>query len=179
MMVPSALTVSLRSPPPSCSRMMFPQARLPAWQGGRLANTSLTISFAERRGLSCQSFGSILSPTVIKPLFGCIRLLVNRIGGTEEYRLNSELALEQPLREIQFDFEVALRDVADIRMGEGVVPDFMAFLVNALGNAGILFNLQPDEEEGSFDVFCFQHVENLGGPCRVWAVIEGDCNFLL
>ena len=112
-------------------------------------------------------------------LVGGIRLLVNRIGRTEEHGLDSQLAFEQPLGEIQFLLEVALGNVADIGMGEGVVPDFVAFLVNALGNAGILFNFQPDEEEGGLDVFFFQYVENLGSPGRVGAVVEGDGNLLL
>ena len=112
-------------------------------------------------------------------LVGGVGLLVNRIRRTEQHRLNSQLALEQALGEIQFDLEVALGDVADIGMGEGVVPDFVAFLVNALGNAGILFNFQPNEEEGGLGVFLFQHVKNLGSPRWIGAVVEGDGNFLL
>ena len=67
MIMGSARTVSRRSPPPSCKRMMFPHLRSPGAQGGRCAVMKLAICPA--LDSPRQSLGSIASPMVRYPMF--------------------------------------------------------------------------------------------------------------
>ena len=69
MIIGKARTVSRRSPPPSCKRMMFPQLWSAGEHGGKCSSTKLVICSALRCGFSRQSLGSILSPMVRYPMF--------------------------------------------------------------------------------------------------------------
>src|SRR5208337_3519335 len=59
-------------------------------------------------------------------------------------------------------------------MSEGVVSDLVTFVVNALGNAGIFFRFDADEEERCLHALLLQYVEDLRRPLRVGTIIEGE-----
>src|SRR6185437_16886769 len=63
-------------------------------------------------------------------LLGDVRLLIDGIGRPEVEWLYANLACEQPLRHVQFEINIALRDFADIRMAESVVANRAAFVIN-------------------------------------------------
>ena len=71
-----------------------------------------------------------------------------------------------------------VRDVADIRMGESVVPDCVAFVINPFCDAGKFVRLNADQEESCIRVLLFQDVKNPRCPLRIGAVIEGERNFI-
>ena len=58
-------------------------------------------------------------------------------------------------------------------MSKGVVSDFMAFPVNALGQTAEILSLESDQEECSRHMLSLEDVENLRGPCRIRTVVEG------
>ena len=64
-------------------------------------------------------------------------------------------------------------------MGKGMVPDFMAFAVNALGQTAELLRLNSDQEECSRHMLAFEDIENFRGPLRIGTVIEGHGEFVL
>ena len=105
-----------------------------------------------------------------------IGLLIDGIRRAEEDGVNSQAAGKELLGEIQFHFHVAVRDVADVRMSEGVVPDLMSLAVNARGDAAEILGLKPDQKERRGRVFSFQYVQDFRGPLRIRAVIERDGN---
>ena len=72
-------------------------------------------------------------------LIGRIRLLVDRVGRTEQDRLDTQLGFEQALGQIQLDHHVALGDSADVRVREGMIPDLMPLAEDALQQTGIFF----------------------------------------
>ena len=59
-------------------------------------------------------------------------------------------------------------------MGERVIPDLMAFVVDTLRDTGKLVGLDADQEKSCGSVFAFQNVENLWRPLRVGPIVEGD-----
>ena len=59
-----------------------------------------------------------------------IRLLIDRIGRAEKDGVDSQAAGKELLGEAQLDLHVAQRNVADVRMSEGVIPDFMPLAVD-------------------------------------------------
>ncbi len=65
-------------------------------------------------------------------LVGGVRLLVNGIGWTEQHGANPHQAGEKSFGQIQLHLHVSVGDIAYVRMREGVVPDDMAFVINAL-----------------------------------------------
>ena len=183
-----AFSVSLRSPPPSCSSMILPQrqiARIAGRQvlhyvGHNLVRRTPRI-VAPVVGVNLVADGDVtqLLRQLQRPhLVGGIGLLVDGIRRPEQHRLHAQFALEEAFGQVQLDLEIALGNVADVRMGEGVVADFVAFGINPLGKAGILLRLHADQEKGRLDAFLLQHVEDLRRPLRVGAVVEGNCNFL-
>ncbi len=64
-------------------------------------------------------------------------------------------------------------------MGERVVPDFVAFAVDALGQAAEFLCLDSDQKECSGHMFAFEDVENLGRPLWVRTVVEGHRELVL
>ena len=59
-----------------------------------------------------------------------------------------------------------MRDFADVRMGEGVVADLVAFAIDALHGADVLLGLLADHEEGALDVVLLEDVEDLRESTR-------------
>src|SRR4030081_50488 len=58
-------------------------------------------------------------------------------------------------------------------MSKCVVPDFMAFPVDALGQTVEILSLDSNQEERSRNMLAFQDIENFRGPCRIRTVVEG------
>ncbi len=111
-------------------------------------------------------------------LVGGVGLLVDGVRRTEQDGLHTQFAFEQALGKVQLDFEVALTDVADVGMGEGVIADLVAFVVDALGDGAVLFRLNADQEERGLNVLLLQHIEHLGRPLGVGPIVEGNRDFL-
>ena len=70
------------------------------------------------------------------------------------------------------------RNVADIGMSKGVIPDLVPFAIDALGHVGEFIGLDSDQEKGGRRLFLLEHIQNLGRPLRVGPVIKGDRNFV-
>src|SRR4029077_21291766 len=77
------------------------------------------------------------------------------------------------LSQIQLHLHVAGANRADIGMSKGMVSDFMAFPVNALGQTAELLSLDSDQEKCSRNMLAFENVENFRCPLRIRTVIEG------
>src|SRR5271169_1698031 len=58
-------------------------------------------------------------------------------------------------------------------MRERMVPDFMTFPVNALGQTAELLRLDPNQKECSGHMLAFQDIENLRSPFRIGTIVEG------
>ncbi len=61
-----------------------------------------------------------------------VGFFVDVVGRAEVKRLDAELAFEEALGEIDFEFDLARRDFADVGMGLGVIADLVAFADDAL-----------------------------------------------
>src|SRR5271167_994794 len=59
-------------------------------------------------------------------------------------------------------------------MSKGVVSDLVTFVVNALGDTGVLLSLESDEEERRLYALLPQHVEDLRSPLRIRTIVEGN-----
>ena len=148
------------------------------------ARTESMISGGVLRGCSFQSSVSILLPMMVRPscwmrhdgrgLVVGVRLLVDVVGRAEIERLHAQLALEQALGEIDLQIQLARGDFADVGMRIGVIADLVAFADDALHEADVVRGLGADQEEGAFDVFLLQDVENLRRPLGIGAVVEGE-----
>ncbi len=93
-------------------------------------------------------------------------------------RMPSRLAKEL-LGKIEFHRpHESLGNVADVGMGKSMVPDFMSLAVDAVGDVGKLVGLNPDQKESRRRLFALEHVQNLGRPFRVGAVVEGNGDFV-
>src|ERR1039458_2140141 len=64
-------------------------------------------------------------------------------------------------------------------MGKSMVPDFMTFPVNALGQTAEFLRLDSDQKECSRHMLAFKNIENLRGPLRVGTVVEGHGEVVL
>ncbi len=64
-------------------------------------------------------------------------------------------------------------------MSKGVVSDFMAFPVNALGQTAELLSLDSDQEKCSRNMLAFEDVENFRRPLRIRTVIESHGESIL
>ena len=100
---------------------MLPQRKFFGAHGGRFASTSSAISCPRAPRivapvvgidlLAHRDIAKVLRDFQRTHLVGGIRRFVDGVGRPHQYRLDAELALEQPLRQVQLDFEIALRNV--------------------------------------------------------------------
>src|SRR5690349_19708914 len=74
-------------------------------------------------------------------LVGGVGFLIDRIRRTEESGLNANESCVETLGQIQLYPHVTSGDVADVGMGEGMIPDLVAFLVNTFDQAWTLLSL--------------------------------------
>ena len=63
-------------------------------------------------------------------------------------------------------------------MGEGVVPQLMTFLENALDQTRLGLCLFSYHKEGRGNFFPFENIENLRSPIRIGAVIKSQSNLI-
>src|SRR5205814_9101964 len=73
-----------------------------------------------------------------------VRLLINGIRRPEKNGSHPQTAGKQPLRQIQLQLHKAMRDIADIRMSEGVIADLVALAVNSLREIRKFIGLDSD-----------------------------------
>ena len=59
-----------------------------------------------------------------------------------------------------------------------MVPDFVSLAVDAVGDVGKLVGLNPDQEKSGRRLFALEHIQNLGRPLRIRAIVEGDGDFV-
>ena len=59
-------------------------------------------------------------------------------------------------------------------MGVGVVADLVAFAHDPLHEADVVRGLRADHEEGAFDVFLLEDVEDLRRPLGIGPIVEGE-----
>jgi len=78
----------------------------------------------------------------------------------------------------QLEIGLAVGDFTDVRMCEGVVADLVAFAIDALHSADVLFGLLADHEERALDVVLLEDVEDLWGPLGIGPVVEGKRDLL-
>src|SRR5207244_8393096 len=55
----------------------------------------------------------------------CVRLLIDGVRRAEKDGADPQTAAKQLLGEVQLELHVAMRDIADVRMGKGVIADLM------------------------------------------------------
>ena len=65
------------------------------------------------------------------------------------------------------------------RVREGMIPEGMSLLSDFLNEFGIPKSLSPDHKESRFGVIAVQNFEDFWGVDRMWAIINGDPDFLL
>src|SRR5208282_4495827 len=111
-------------------------------------------------------------------VFG-VGLGIDGVRRTEQRGANAQLAGEQLLGQIQLHSHVARANRADIGMSKGMVPDFVTFAVNALGQTAEFLRLDSDQKECSRHVLAFEDVENFRRPLRIGAVVEGHGEVVL
>ena len=111
-------------------------------------------------------------------LIGRVRLFVDGVRRTHQRGANAHQAAEEPFGQIQFHFHVGSGNIAHIGMGEGVVPDCIAFFVDAFRDARKSIGFDADEEKCRSRMFFLERIENLRRPLRIGPVIEGECNFV-
>ena len=80
-------------------------------------------------------------------LIGGVGLFVDGVGRAQERGANADQAGKEALGEIQLEAHVGGGNVADVGMGEGVVADGVAFVVNAFDEAGKFVGLNADEKK--------------------------------
>ena len=85
-------------------------------------------------------------------------------------------ALKNALRRRQLQPCFALRHRADVRMGEAVVADLVAFVPDAPHEIGISLGVLSDEKERRFHVVLLQLIEHLGGIWLGRTVIDRQRN---
>ena len=111
-------------------------------------------------------------------IFG-VGLGVDRIGRAEQNRANAQAAGKKLLGKIELHRpHESLGNVADVGMGKGVVPDLMSLAVDAVGHVGKLVGLNPDQEKSGRSLLAFEHIQNLGRPLRIGAIVESDGDFV-
>src|SRR5579872_2658831 len=111
-------------------------------------------------------------------LVGGIGFFVNRVRRPHERRSHANHAGEKALRKVQLHLHVRRGDIADIGMGERVVPDGVTFSINPLGDARELIGLYADQKERGGRILFLQHIENLRSPLGVGAVVKRKRNFV-
>ena len=129
-----AATVWLRSPPPSCIRMMLPlpasascEHALHDGVGGR---RSSAVGFAPIVRIDARADDDVahrLRDRQHLNFAGGFRLMVDAVRRTEERGFHAEIAFEQQLGEVQFESATAiLKSVSKIGMSEGVIADLVS-----------------------------------------------------
>ncbi len=104
---------------------------------------------------------------------------VNRIRRAKQNRANAQAAGKKLLGKIQFHrAHESPRNVADVGMSKRMVPDFVALAVDAVGDVGKFVGLNPDQKKRGRRLFALKHIQNLGGPFRVRAIVEGEGDFV-
>ncbi len=107
-------------------------------------------------------------------VFG-IGLGVNRIRRAKQDRADAQAAGKKLLSKIQLHrAHESARNVADVGMGKGVVPDFMSLVVDAVGSVGKLVRLNPNQEKSGRSLFVLEHIQYLGCPVRIGAIVEAE-----
>ncbi len=154
----SAATVWLRSPPPSCNKMMFPLPPAPAPCPRFPAREP-----ACRIGSAASRCGSIFCPMIRYPIscaigqlrhfFRIFRLVVDSIRRTEQNRLDAEGAFDQPLRQIQFPTNLCRRNFVKMRMRVGVIADLVAFRIFAFQNLRPLVRFDANHKKRRRNAF--------------------------
>src|ERR1700722_14151575 len=74
--------------------------------------------------------------------------------------------------------EVDGRNIAHVGMRERVIPDGVAFFINALDQPRKLIGLNANQKKRSRRVLTFQDVQNLRGPIWIGTVVEGQDDFI-
>src|SRR5438270_356097 len=74
--------------------------------------------------------------------------------------------------------ETRRRDFTDVGMCQRVIPDLVAFVVNALDQPRIVLRRNPNQEKRRRRILSFQHIEYLRGEVRVGTVVKCDCDFV-
>src|SRR5580658_1329412 len=100
--------------------------------------------------------------------------MVDSVRRTEEYGLRADGAFDQALGKIQLPPKFRLGDLIELRMGKGVIADFVAFGVLAFENFGMLIRGFADDEKHAGGLLVLEDVENLGSPARIGAIVERE-----
>src|SRR5919109_1618976 len=65
-----------------------------------------------------------------------------------------------------------MRNIADIGMSERMVPDLVAFAIDALGDVTEFIRLDADQEKRCRSVFTLEHVQDFGRPLRIGPIVK-------
>src|SRR5262249_23182371 len=93
-----------------------------------------------------------------------VGLFIDRIGRTKQGCFRSDKASKEALGQIQLEPHVARRNVADIGMGERMVPDGMAFLEDSLGQPRKLIGLNPNQEKSCLRLLSLENIQYFRRP---------------
>src|SRR5215813_14595589 len=63
-------------------------------------------------------------------------------------------------------------------MGERVVPNLVALIVDALQQSSIVLSREPNQKEGGLYVLLAKYVENARREVRIGAIVERDCDLM-
>src|ERR1700722_12551270 len=111
-------------------------------------------------------------------LIGGVRFLVDGVRRAKQCGANSHQAGEKALGEIELQPHVSGRNIAHVGMRERVIPDGVAFFINALDQTRKLIGLNANQKKRSRRVLTFQDVQNLRGPIWIGTVVEGQDDFI-
>ena len=107
-----------------------------------------------------------------------IRLLIDGVRRAEVERLHPKFGAKQALRQIELQVYLRRRDFADVRVGEGVIANLVAFVINPLHDADVILRHLADHKEGALHIEFRKHVQNARSPNRVGPVVKGQRHFI-
>ncbi len=105
--------------------------------------------------------------------------MVDAIGRAKEDGLHAQGALDEPLRQVQFPFDLRLGSLVELRMRKGMVADFVALGIFAFQDIRRAVGLFSDDKKYSGGFLLFQHVQDFRSPAGIRAVVERQYQLVL
>ncbi len=106
---------------------------------------------------------------------------IGRVGVRVEWRPEqrggpADERFDQALGGVEFELCEGFRQLAEVRVGERMVADFVAFVGDALEEVGIKFGVFSDHKEDRLHAALLENIKDGGRPIRIRAVVECDAH---
>src|SRR5207253_3580413 len=107
-------------------------------------------------------------------LVGGLWLGVAEVGRAKERRRAARLRLDETLRRVQLKVYEAARDLAEVRVREGMVADVVPFGDDAPHQLGVLLSILADDEDARGHALLFEVVEDARSPDGIGVSAKGQ-----